>query len=506
MGHTKPLLTIQEFVYFLDEFHYNEFCNCLQKNGAALPLKLVKAIHQKLPQFHSHSDLCIKVYGSVKQKQNFNQLASYTVKLSNLLAQNYPSYLQHNVSLIEREVNQGHVEQATFRAERLLRIATSVEDFSTQIAALKFLSQQAFLTRNTTTGFKLNAQLTSALENENTVTQIISRLRQTLHLPSATTKTFDITPLQQFYSEYHNHSLASVRIVSMYAYLYSAYLYNPVMFSNQQDVVLIKKLQREISNNSHLVFPFLFDMKGVFNFLLLNSPLAKPNTTEGKKQLKELAKHHQTVLFWKNYLDMPLVFSIAAQASYFISKLHYKVHRKDYATVISKEDLLAIQELTQKCAELIKADIWDKHYKNDLVSIKLLFGALLILSGGSSICKGTEELESLLTAYQQLNLAGSTDSIFLTLMIGYFSSGKYERCNDTYKRYLKVIKNKPVYEANDISIHTYYYLSRWLATGSKQYALKLVSNYDRAKPFGASQRAIVELADYFQVPVTFGNE
>lgn len=500
---TQKLLTIQEFVYLLDEFHYSEFCHALQKAEAALPLKLLKAIHEKLPQFDSHNDLCVKVYGSVKQKQNFNQLASYTLKLSNLLAQNYPSYLRHNVSLIEKEVNCGNVQHATFRAERLLKIADLVEDFQTQIATLQFLSQQAFLTRNTTSGFKLNHQLIVTVDTQNTFNQIITHLRKTLHLPSTALKAQNMDEVKQFYSQHFLHPAASVRIISMYAYLYAVYYHHPVMFSHDEDIRLIKKLQRELSNNSQVIFPFLFDIKGVFNFLLLNSPLANSNTIERNKHVKELAKHHNSVLFWKNYLDMPLVFSIAAQASSFVTKLHFKVHRKDYPAVAGQDNLLVIQDLIKKCNTLLDTVTWENHYKNDLVSIKLLHGALLILAGGNNIHKGTEELELLLTSYQQLNFSGSTDSIFLSLMIGYFSASKHEQCNDTYKRYLKVIKSKPVYQANDISIHTYYYLSRWLTTGSKQYVLKLAANYDRAKLFANSQQAMIELTDYFKVPVTF---
>ncbi|MFM2306632.1 MAG: hypothetical protein RLZZ367_1301, partial [Bacteroidota bacterium] len=77
----------------------------------------------------------------------------------------------------------------------------------------------------------------------------------------------------------------------------------------------------------------------------------------------------------------------------------------------------------------------------------------------------------------------------------------YDKCADTFKRYQKVIKDKPVYDGNDISIHTYYYLSRWLESQSKQYVTKLEANYQRAIESGGPQKAIEELVAFYKVPM-----
>ncbi len=494
------LLTIQKFVYLLDDFHYNEFCSNLESSGAALPLKLVKTVRKNLPEFDTHEQLCTRVYGSVKQKQNFNQLTSYTFKLSYLLAQNYPDYLRPNITLIQQTVNEGKLEQANFRADCLLDIAGQTEDFLSLISVLKFLSQQAFLTRDATNGFKLNTKLEEALENEKTINVLITSLRATLHQHSEKRNPEKLKQLKDFYRSFYKHSSVSVRVLSLYAYLYSAYYFHPGMFDDSSDLELIQKLEKELTNNSHVVFPFLFDIKGIFGFMLLNSPLLKADSAEGKKHFKELCRHYSFIKFWKCYLNMPQIFSIAVQATRFISAYHYQVHRSDYHRIVPAPEQKLMKDLSDSCAQLIDLNIWEKQYKNDLVSIRMLYGALLILRGGENVKAGIEELESLLTSYQQLNLSGSTDSVFLSLMIGYFSVKKYDKCADTFKRYLKIIKDKPVYEGNDISIHTYYYLSRWLETGSKQYIAKLEANYKRAKKAGGSQRALEELVAYFEVP------
>ena len=497
------LLTIQKFIFLLDDFHYTEFRTQLENAGAALPVKLIEAIRKKMPQFDTHEQLCTKVYGSFKQKQNFNQLSSYTFKLSYLLAQNYPNYLHNNVSLIQQLLNSGKVEEANFRAECLLDISSQTEDFQSRTFVLKFLTQQAFLQRDYPTGFKMNLELEKTLESEQTFNRIITSLRTTLYVPSEGKHPDMLKKLKEFYRTYHNHHSVSVRILSQYAYLYSVYYFNPGMFDNDTDVALIKNLEKELNNNSYVVFPFLFDIKGVFSFLLLNSPLVRSDSTEGKRLLKELTKHYAAIKFWNNYLNMPQIFSIAVQSTRFLSSYHYLVHRNDYQRLITVAEQRTMAQLCEQCTALMDLNIWDKHYKSDFVSIKMLYGALLILRGGNTITKGIEELESLLISYQQLNLSGSTDSIFLALMIGYFSLKKYDRCAETYKRYQKVIKGKPAYDGNDISIHTYYYLSRWLANGSNQYIEKLEKNYKHAKQAGGPKTAMQELTTYFNVPVKF---
>lgn len=501
MTDKSGLLTIQKFIYLLDDFHYKEFANNLEAGNAALSLKLVSAIRSKLPEFDSHEELCTKIYDSVKQKQNFNQLSSYTVKLSYLLGQNYPNYLHHNITIIERMVNDGDVKGANFRADCLHDIAEEIEDYQTLSFVLKFLIQQAFLTRDSVTGFKLTTQLEKTLINEQTFNRIIHSLRTTLYVPAESKNVETLAKLKEFYRYYHNHESVAIRILSLYSYLYTVYYFNPGMFDSEDDLALIKQLEKELVNNSHVVFPFLFDIKGIFGFLLLNSPLARIESTEGKKHFKELTRHYSSIKFWKNYLNMPQIFSIAVQTTRFVASYHYQVHRSDFNTLVAPGDLQTMKQLSDKCAELLDLDVWKSDYKNDMVSVQMLYGALLVVQGGPGIKKGIEVLESLLTSYQQLNLSGSTDSVFLALMIGYFATRKYDKCADTFKRYQKVIKDKPVYDGNDISIHTYYYLSRWLESQSKQYVTKLEANYQRAKETGGPQRAIEELVAYFKVPL-----
>jgi len=54
-------------------------------------------------------------------------------------------------------------------------------------------------------------------------------------------------------------------------------------------------------------------------------------------------------------------------------------------------------------------------------------------------------------------------------------------CAETYARYQKS-RRKVTYEYNDIIIHFYYYLSKWITNKRDQFVQKLQSTYARVQP------------------------
>lgn len=60
MVHKGEILTIQRFIFLLDDFHYAEFATHLAAVNAALPLKLADTIRKQLPDFDTHENLCKK--------------------------------------------------------------------------------------------------------------------------------------------------------------------------------------------------------------------------------------------------------------------------------------------------------------------------------------------------------------------------------------------------------------------------------------------------------------
>ncbi len=498
----SEILSIQKFVFLLDEFHYTKFVSHLRNINAGLPLKLTEAIRKSLPAFDSPDALCKKIYGGYTedQRKSFNQLSYHTIKLSYYLAWNYPGYLLPSVQWIQQAVNEGNFEKANQVANFLLSTSERVEDYQTQVIALKFLSQQAFLMKDFTTGIKLDRTLAKVCETEMALNNLISTLRELIHL-SLSGKKVDIKKKKDFFLSFHKHISPSVRIYSKYAILYLTYYFDPSEFSEAPVLALIKDIEKELANNSFVIFPFLFDISGSFNFLKLNSASADLENKEYRKELREFSDHYQEVEFWKSYLNLPKIFVIAIKATHYISKYHYYLSRKDYPRIIERE-ITDLKNLIKECEEILNNKQWEKYYRVDMMSVLMLYGGLLILLGGDNIKKGINQLEFLLTSYQQMNLAGSIDSIFLCLMSGYFALKQYDKCTHTYTRYYKATSKTEVYETNDLNIHSYYYLAQWLVSNRDQYLGKLQANYKRILEGGNeknSARALEELMEYLHI-------
>ncbi len=507
MVPTSDLLTIQKFIYLLDNFHYEEFTSYLKEIKAELPLRLSQAIRKKMPAFATHEELCVKLYDKYDKNDRlaFNQLASYTFKLSSNLAINYPAYLSPNYSLLQRLVNTGETLQANLLAKLLLEISEKTEDYSTHIFALKFLIQQAFLMKQNTVGVKLSSELDTIYEIEKKCHEILSALR--LNLNIAIEPVVSAQVLQSYknmFRQCHEHPSASLRLLSKYAYIYALYYHEPEEFKNASTNKMILDLERELNNYSHIVFPFMFDIRSNFSIYKLNSTMSDVTGKTGIKDYEELKRHYNSVKFWKSYLNIPELVVMALKTSNYLTTYHHYIHRSDYYNIIPAEYLREIKEMSVKCSEMLQREDLDKYYKNDLINLKLIYSGLLILSGREGIIKGAEELETMLISYQQINLAGTTDSIFLFLMIAYFSTRGFEKCALTFKRYTRITKGKPVYEENDVIIHIYYYLSQWLAFKSRQYLVKLKAAYEdviKNDPHSEQARAIEELISYFKLPI-----
>ncbi len=502
------LLTIQKFVTLLDDFHYTEFCRILQDINARLPLKLTTLIRERLPDYDSHEELCRKVYGGFdkNQRQSFNQLASYTFKLSAQLVQNYPGYLLPNLPNLQRLICDGKSEQADFLAKTFLSISSQIEHFGAQILVLKTLTQEAFHRKDFSLANKYNTELQQAYDAENTYNAVLTSLRTSFYQsqPRDPAWRVEMQQSRSFCEQHFKSEYASIRMLSYYAYLYLTYHFDPENFESDYARGILENLERDLVNYGYVSFHALFDMKSNLWFLKLNTAAFRLDDKVQRKEYEQFVQHYKEVKFWNNYLNIPELLAITIKVSYYLSGYHYQIHRPDYHEVLGVRQLEDIQTLIKECEMLISRDIWSKYYKNDLINLKLLYSALLILSGGENIKKGLNELEGTLITFQQVNFTGSIDSAFIFLMIGYFSLKQYSRCTETYKRYMKITKGTPIFEDNDIGIHTYYYLSNWLATQRRQYIVKLQANYERtfaSDLYKEPRHAMEEFVRYFALPI-----
>lgn len=501
MAQSVDLLTIQKFISLLDNFHFNEFRKHLGDINAALPLKLVETVRKKLPLFDSHEELCKKVYNNTgkTEKQNFNQLSSYTFKLSADLANNYPEYLQTNIQKIQLLVADGNLDEANFLNQALLDIADRTNDFPSQIFALRFMSQQSQMAKDTLRTQKCDKRLKEAVENQSLFYKIQSEFRLAVDTAVTPKTENEVKELQKYFDGFIDHPCNSIRILSQFVGL------NIICDLTSQkltesDKARIKKIQKDIDNHPYVVFPFLLDIKGSLQHMVLNSAFTNVFSKEAEKDYKQLSAHYNSIKFWKNYINMGELHLITVQSTKLLSKYHYQVHLSNYQKIVTPEDAHLMVDLIGKCRAIIAKLEQGNGSSFEEISVRMLYSALMILSGGKQIAEGVAELESLLINYQQVNFKRSTSSIFLCLMVGYFSLRDYKKCNLTYKRYLKSVKGKLFFEGNNVKIQSYYYISQWLDTRSKQYAAKLEAVLEADGNNGA-QRTIWQLINHFELPI-----
>ena len=500
MSKAKPgLITIQKFIYLLDELHYKEFAAHLANVNATLPLKLARTIRAKLPDFDTHEELCKKIYGSFEKgpKQNFNQLASYTFRLSNALAQNYPSYLHHNINKIQQLVNEGKGADANFLADILLDIAERIDDFQCSIFVLNFLSQQAFIVKDVGTGIKFDTQLARVLEQEKTFTEIQLFTRKTLN--EVNIEKQELGKIKQYLNRFANDDSAAIRMLSRNSYLLILYQFDLQCFEQPEVSSVIEQLEKDLHNHAHVVFPYLVDIRSSLFFMKLNSTLGDLNSKESEREFESLSQHYKAVHYWKSFVNTGQLYLTTIQCTRLLTNYESYIHRPDYVTRISEKDTQVIKDLICKCEIFLDSEIDASKYQYEILSYGILHGALMIISGDKNIKTGVEELETILVSYQQINLNTETDSIFLCLMTGYFALKDYDKCAKTFKRYSKSIKDKPGFVVNDVKISAYYYLSQWILTESKQYAVKLRGLLTQ-EVNNAPSKTIGELINYFNVP------
>lgn len=357
------ILTIQKFVCLLDEFHYQEFRQHLIDNKATLPLKLTETIRKKLPDFDKHEDLCRKVYGGndKAQRQNFNQLSSYTFRLSAVLSQNYPDYLHQNISLLQKLVNEGKGKRADFLADILLEIAERIGDFQTSIAVLKFLSQEAFLIKDVSTGLKLDARLKEICERESLFFEIQSKLRHSVGVATPPKGPGELDRLLEYYAQFNDDADMSIRILSQYAYLNTLYNYLPDVFEKKATALKIEALERDLNNYPYMVFPFMSDIPGALTFLKLNSPLSDLNSKESLKDFEELSKHYDSLRYWKNYVNVGQIHLMLIQCSRLLSKYQAQIHKNDYRQLPLESDWKQITELTVRCRNFLNSQLGEEY-------------------------------------------------------------------------------------------------------------------------------------------------
>lgn len=502
-------LTIQKAVKLMSDDMKGAFMQYLSESNAAMPLKLVSAVKKGFTDKDGSDELCILVYGDAdsETKKKFNQLASYTFKLSAFVSRNFPNYLHKNISEIDALLFEGKLNEANLKAEATLDIAERIGDYKTQVSILEFLAQQAFIQKSFNLANEYHAQITSALAYECKINEIYAYLRSNFNISIKDDSVLNhLSRHLDYFESFFNEPSEKLSILSRFAAAYLIHYYRPSEFLTERYSNLVSDLLDDLQRLPYIVFPLLEDLLSKVIFFKLNHSFADLSRKEDKADYNQLLNHNKYLNFWNNYVNIPELYAIAIKSTFYLAKYHAINHRKNFREIVPKEDIRDIALLIERCEFLLKQSHWELSINiNHHIHLKLTYAALLMLGDEEQILKGIDTLETLMIVYQQITFSESVDSVFIILMVGYFAKKNYQKCVETFKRYQKVSKGRVVNTENQLEIFTYYYVSQWLLSQRPQYIRKIQDNYKEAalhRNAANIQRTILEMASYFKIPVS----
>ncbi|MBX7181638.1 MAG: hypothetical protein K1X82_05965 [Bacteroidia bacterium] len=498
-------LTIEKFVKLLSDFHLAEFKGFLQETNALLPLKLVKSIDRDPDSFQGGDMLCRLVYGKddSRSKLNFNQLASYTFRMAGWVAKNYPSFLSHNIELMEVLVNTGRLEKANILAENLLDIAEKIEDFRTQTAVLAFLSQQNYLHYNFGESLRLHSRLVEVLETNKVYNEVQVYFKTHFNITARRTNMLEkLDEHLAYFNNFINHPSFAISSYARYCILFIKYYFTPSEFFSPETQQYLLDFESDLNKYGYVTMPFLTEIRTRLSLFKLNFPDYNYGEKEGKKELERLLSYSHYYKFWKYFANLPELYATNIKGTYYLSKYHTMLHRPGFERIIEPEDKKDIASWQERSKYLLDNTNWGKEHLNDMIHLRLNYAALLLLGSNEMRKTAVMLVEETLITYQQLSFSESLDSFISCLMIGYFSLGDYDKCASTFIRYIKLNNNKIINQDNDWVIYSYYYTAQWIQNRRKQYPKKLWDLYDSIpnEPIYRPNKELIEqLADDFGV-------
>jgi len=498
------MLSIQKVILLLDDFHFDEFKNHLKENHAELPLTLITQIRKDSWEQKESDDLCKAVYGTKdeKSKKKFFQLVHYTFRLSSFLSRNHPSYLIHNISLIEKFTNSGDLKKANAIGEILLDISEKVEDFSTAISVLKYFGQQAFILENKNAAIKHHQRIGELLKNEHITNLIYLYMRQNLNFKGKSVLSDkEMNEHLSFYNKYRDHSSLSIQLLSRFAYCQTLNYLNDENFFSDEILNEINLLSDDLEKNSFIIFSFSDDIQLNVDYLKLKHLIYRVDSETLQQEAATLIKKREPLRFWKNYINTPEIIYMSIQASYYLTHFCFG-YRKDYNINLPKEVKSQIAYYKEKCEEILEKPIWNDGLYVRFINLNNIYCGFLLLGSKEDVKKAIDKLESLLVNFQQIAFQRLYDALFATLMLGYFFLNDHEGIQECYKRYEKLTAGSSKNIENDLTIKAIYYVSQWQSTQRKQYIEKLqgvLTKVSENEKLPHLQKVIEDMIEYFEV-------
>lgn len=500
------MLNIQKTILLLKPEHFDEFKKFLENNGSLLSLKLVEHIHVCGTDQPDSDTLCNMVYGNAeeKSKKKFFQLAHHTFKLTSFLAKNYPFYLSHNLSYIGKMIHTGEKDQAGALARMLLELAEKVEDFNTQIGVLQFLSQEAFVLESNRQMLDYHQHLSIVLDATKTANDIYTYLRKELNFKDKRSiSNPDIEHHLSYFRQFHQHQFFSIRIISKYGVAYTLSYLDDNEFYSTAVVDELEAMIKDLDKHCYVIFPFADDLQLKIDYLYLKHRMYYLPGEEIVRESMAMIKKWKDMQFWKGYINMSQLVALSVLGSHYATK-YCVYYRDDFDGLIPADAQQKIQYLKTVCTQMLDQPKWESGFFVRYINLNNIYSMLLMLGTVEERKKAVRTIEGLLINYQQISFQRLYDSIFVTLILGYFALGDYSAVQDTYKRYEKLTANQVKIAENDLTIKAFYYIAQWISTERKQYLEKLSSVLLQTGEFKNLEqtRGIIEQAvEYYDVPL-----
>lgn len=499
------MLLIEKIIKLLDDFHYEAFRQHLKNvsKRSYYPLVLVDSIDRDLMTKQDPTKLCKEVYDETndKARKKFNQLTHHTFKMTSFLAQNYPDYLLPNINRIQRLINTGKVNEALKLADLLLEVCLKIEDYQTERKLLQIQSQLNHLFETTYYSIKQQERMLEILGYERDFVEVVNYYFTHLS-PAPKLGKDDANKHADFFKQYLNHPILAIRLTSTYYYCATFYLTKDERFYLEDKLRLIEQLESDLKKNDYIIFPYLTNCLHGVRLLKVYFLIHKLDPLSLIKETEALLDSKDTPLYLKTLINLPELFSLAVQSSYYIDN-YMKGFREDRGELIPNEISEKLVFLKKRCSVLLSNKLLEERHTIRYINLIIIYSAYLICGGKEDIKEGVKSLESMMLSYQQVSFYPLLDSVYVVLIIGYFCLKEFSKVEEVFKRYRKVTKNKVVIPENDNTIHGFYYIAKWLETGRKQYAQKFTSILFNAETANLKKthKILKELAEYYKLPI-----
>ena len=505
------MLLIEKVVKLLDDFHYQTFRTYLKNLSVRsyYPMVLFDVINQN-PETEQTTERLIKsVYGEEEEEQDeakirkkFLQLASYTFKLTGYLAKNYPDYLQHNITKIQRHINYGELDKATCLANMLLEVSQKTEDYDTELKVLNILIQREVLLESAKKSEEYHARTREVLRYKQEMNEIMSVYNKHIRVKAKVDSKTTADDYIGVFEQYHDSKSFGVSVISRFFTYNTFYYFRDERFFSEDTWQGLTEIEKRLEKYDYVILPYLFTLNQRIPYLKLSLKLSEWTPEEILAESDKIISGSAQNLYWNSFPNIPEIMTLGIQLSHYINNYFYS-YREDKEEFVPDEIIADFRRLQEECQGLLLNKELENRFKIRYITLQYIYAGFLILDEPEKIQQAVRNLESLLISYQQTPFHKFIDSLFSLLIVAYFCEKKYDRLEDAYRRYKKAITGKVVNPENDLTINGFFYAAKWNDTQRKQYAKKMSAIIDeivKAKYKGA-EKMLREVADYYDIPI-----